>query len=346
MNPVQTIETGVAGVGWITPLGDGISSVLTRIRNGTQATLHPDPPVGATAAPASRRVPAELVASVARDPRLRRSSAISLFAVSAARNTLHDAGNPPVSGSDTGLVLAVSSGGVVYTRRFYEGVLDTGPGAGSPILFPETVYNAPASHVSAALGLDGPSYTLVGDASTGIAALHLAARMIASGEVGRCLVVGTEEADPITGIAYSRCRLRTVFGEGAAALLLDPAAPLRITVSEPVTWFRRTGAAAALTAAMAPLPSPTAAFTGTTETALGRIEADTVLAAWPRTHQFALKNFLGESLGAAAMIQAAAAAVTAREAGTPAAITSIGINLQAGAACLHPPHPVRALGAD
>ena len=65
------------------------------------------------------------------------------------------------------VIFAVASGSVVYTRRFYEQVTKQGAKAASPMLFPETVYNAPASHLAALLGIDGATYTLVGDNSVG-----------------------------------------------------------------------------------------------------------------------------------------------------------------------------------
>src|SRR3712207_7831863 len=42
---------------------------------------------------------------------------------------------------------AVSNGGVIYTKRFYHEVVESGAEAASPLLFPETVFNAPASHL-------------------------------------------------------------------------------------------------------------------------------------------------------------------------------------------------------
>ena len=41
--------------------------------------------------------------------------------------------------------------GGVYAKFFAE-IVERGEGAGSPLLFPETVYNAPASHIAARLG--------------------------------------------------------------------------------------------------------------------------------------------------------------------------------------------------
>src|SRR3712207_8481791 len=49
-------------------------------------------------------------------------------------------------------------------------------------LFPETVFNAPASHLAAILGISGASYTLVGDGAVGILALKMAEDLMRSEE--------------------------------------------------------------------------------------------------------------------------------------------------------------------
>jgi len=82
-----------------------------------------------------------------------------------------------------------------------------GASAASPLLFPETVYNAPASHLSAQLGLDGACYTLVGDSTIGLTALKFAEQLLALGDVDRCVVVACEEIDWILCEAYRDWRL-------------------------------------------------------------------------------------------------------------------------------------------
>src|SRR5207237_6993722 len=95
----------------------------------------------------------------------------------------------------TALIFAVSNGGVIYTKRFYDEIVESGAQAASPLLFPETVFNAPASHMAAILGITGASYTLVGDGAVGILALKMAEDLMAGDAFDYCLVVGAEEAD-------------------------------------------------------------------------------------------------------------------------------------------------------
>jgi 3-oxoacyl-(acyl-carrier-protein) synthase len=111
------------------------------------------------------------------------------------------------SAARTALIFAISNGGVIYTRRFYHDIVHSGAAAASPLLFPETVFNAPASHLAAILGITGASYTLVGDGAVGILALQMAEDLMTNPELDRCLVVGAEEADWLLCDAYRKWRL-------------------------------------------------------------------------------------------------------------------------------------------
>ena len=66
------------------------------------------------------------------------------------------------------------SGSVNYSRRFYDETLKD-PATASPLVFPETVFNAPASHLAALLGTTAINYTLVGDPGTFLQGIALAA---------------------------------------------------------------------------------------------------------------------------------------------------------------------------
>jgi 3-oxoacyl-[acyl-carrier-protein] synthase II len=98
-------------------------------------------------------------------------------------------------------------------------VLDD-PAMASPILFPETVFNAPASHVASYLEISGPVSTLIGEPNIIAEALRLAQTWMDLGLVEQCLVIGAEEADWLSteGVTYYDKRL--VVSEGAGALLL------------------------------------------------------------------------------------------------------------------------------
>ena len=163
----------LGGMGWVTPLGSDVGEVWHRLINGEEATATTisDDPRG-PAYPVFR-VPAEVTAKAPAHPRLRRSSAISRFAAIAGLAALEDAGLEfdAEAAERTAIIFAISNGGVIYTKRFYHDIVESGAQAASPLLFPETVFNAPASHLAAILGITGASYTLVGDAAVGILAV-------------------------------------------------------------------------------------------------------------------------------------------------------------------------------
>jgi 3-oxoacyl-(acyl-carrier-protein) synthase len=246
----------IAGLGWVTPLGATVEEVWEKLCAGAAAqptTI--DESLGEKIFRAYQ-VPPAMVAEVARHPRLRRSSAISRFAVLAGLNALRDAKIKldEASAARTALIFAISHGGVIYTRRFYQKIVESGAAAASPLLFPETVFNAPASHLAAILGITGATYTLVGDGAVGILALKMAEELMTSSDLDRCLVVGAEEADWLLCDAYRRWRLLRadppiepfarpsrgmLLSEGAGAVVLGDEGKLLLERIHPGTNFAR-----------------------------------------------------------------------------------------------------------
>jgi hypothetical protein len=163
-----------------------------------------------------------------REPRLRRASPLTVFLTEAAAQALE--GSPEADRAETGLVVALSTGALIYTRRFFDGILAQGRKMASPALFPETVFNSPGSHVAATLKLSGAASALLGDETAWIAALQTAAVWLKQERVRQVLVLGAEEFDPIALDVFRRARWlgRTYTftpAEGAAALLVRAARP-------------------------------------------------------------------------------------------------------------------------
>ena len=106
--------------------------------------------------------------------------------------------SPPRSKSAPGLrvgvIFTLTNGCVNYSNRFFGEVL-ADPALASPILFPETVFNAPSSHLSAMIGSTSPNDTLIGDGTGFLTGIDLAAEWIERGDVDGCLVVAAEEID-------------------------------------------------------------------------------------------------------------------------------------------------------
>src|SRR5260370_852751 len=253
------MSLAIAGMGWVTPLGSGVDSVWDKRLHGHEASATTVSEQFAERPYCVFRVPESVMASFAH-PRLRRASVISRFAAGAGLDALRAAGLEPGShnGERTALIFAISNGGVIYTKRFYSNIVESGAQSASPLLFPETVFNAPASHLAAILGITGATYTLVGDGAVGLAAIKMAENVMANEALDYCLVVGTEEIDWLLCDAYRRWRLLRmappiepfskqnrgmILSEGAGAIVLARGVFVTIERAHPGGHFRRRGEA-------------------------------------------------------------------------------------------------------
>jgi hypothetical protein len=211
----------VRGIGAVSPAGWGIEPLLAALRSEqaipAKELARPGwkRPLRVRQVPAPDPRPAFLA-----QPRLRRSSPISQYAVASALEALGDDASQFTAGAARlGIVLCVMSGCVNYSRRFYDEVLRD-PATASPLVFPETVFNAPSSHLAALLGTTAINYTLVGDPGTYLQGLALAAEWLSREKVEGCLVVGSEEMDWLTADAFRMFSRRLVLSDGAGALYL------------------------------------------------------------------------------------------------------------------------------
>ncbi len=244
----------IAGMGWVTPLGAGVPEVWDALRRGEEAVPEAIADAGGRPPYQGFRVPASALQELPAHPRLRRASAISRFAAAAGTAALRDARLQlgEIDATRLALIFAISNGGVIYTKRFYHDVVTAGAGAASPLLFPETVFNAPASHLAAILGVTGPSYTLVGDGSVGLSAVNMAEDLMRDQALDYCLVVGAEETDWLLCDAYAKWRLLRsntpiepfaqsprgmILSEGAGALLLARQGDVRIKATHPGGFY-------------------------------------------------------------------------------------------------------------
>jgi len=329
----------LAGLGWVTPLGTGLEEVFARVKSGEVAEVKTvvNPETGR--ALSYMPVPLKSVEALGRNPRLRRSSAISYFAVAAGLAALADAGiaMTPEVAARTAVIFAICDGGVIYTRKFYDQIVKQGAPAASPLLFPETVYNAPASHLAALLGIDGASYTLVGDASVGLAALHCGAQLLALGGIDQCVVVGAEECDWILCEAYGAWRLGgSPLAEGAAAVVLRRAGRWKVDTHPGVTFFRRSAAGAALEQAARAVGAGAETdwvAACANRTFIDAIENAVLARVCPQAPVLRIKHALGEAPGAGALCQVVAAALSGS---ASALVPVVGLNQQATAARITP----------
>jgi hypothetical protein len=212
----------VQGLGAVSPAGWGVDALVDACQQRTSLPLKEltcpgySQPLKACGVPPASPKPAFMS-----QPRLRRTSAIAQYAVAAALEALGDEAARFRNGTDRlGIVYCSMSGCVNFSRRFYDETLKD-PMTASPVIFPETVFNSPASHLGALLGSQSVNYTLIGDPGTFVQGLALAADWLESERVEGCLVVGAEELDWLIAEAFDLFNPGGKISEGAGALYLS-----------------------------------------------------------------------------------------------------------------------------
>jgi len=331
----------VCGEGAVSPAGWGMAAFREALRQGkplpTQELAQPGWPKPLRV----RRVPpVPRGQTFVSHARLRRASPIAHHAVAAALEALGpDAAAVSANSLRLGIVLCVMSGCVNYSRRFYDETLKD-PATASPLIFPETVFNAPASHLASVIGSSGINYTIVGDPSTVLQGLALAADWLTSERVDGCLVIGAEEMDWMTAEAVNLFDGQAQVSEGAGALYLRreprPGTAIQLRAVSNCHLFSKhqTRAQAAKLARADLNPSGSSHLLCDGLQGAPRMDRDEA-AAWQdwTGGQLSIKSVLGEGLLAAAAWQCLAAVEALRQDKFSAATVSVvGCNQQAIAA--------------
>jgi hypothetical protein len=246
-------------------------------------------------------------------PRLRRSSPITHYAASSALEAMASLPASANGPRRLGIVMCLQSGCVSYSHRFFQETLND-PATSSPLLFPETVFAAPASHIAGLLTNVPLVYTLIGDPACFLQGTALGIQWLEENRVDACLVIGAEEncwllADALWHFEHSAVLSS---GAGAVCLSLDPALSLGVElglITDAHTYAARKSRALAARAMREQLPPNSPAellCDGVGDSP--RADAPE-LAAWrdwsgPRVSP---KRILGEGLMAAAAWQCVAA---------------------------------------
>lgn len=250
----------VNGLGAVSPAGWGLKSLRTALE---KKELLPIQSLARTGWEKSLRVhqvpPPSTRPEFLSHPRLRRASAISHYSIAAGLEALGDDAVQVRSGSfKLGIVMSVIGGCVSYSRRFFEETL-ANPATASPVLFPETVLNAPASHLAAYLGSATVNYTLVGDNGAFLQGLAVAAEWLMNGRVDGCVVIGAEETDWVMADAMRVFERKSIHGDGAGALFLttrerDPRVAEIVNITDSFSFTRNMDRRVAAQSMRAQLP--------------------------------------------------------------------------------------------
>jgi hypothetical protein len=297
----------IHGQGAVSPAGWGLPALQAGLAKGrplpVQEMARPgwEKPLPVRLVPQPSPRPAFLA-----HPRLRRASPIAQYSVGAALEALGEDVTLVSSGAvRIGIVECTMTGGISYSRRFYQEVIQD-PATASPMVFSETVFNAPASHLAAYLGTPAINYTLVGDAASFLQGLALAAQWLDDGRADACLVIGAEESDWTAADALGLFQPADVHSSGAGAVYLKTQVPANSPVElmavtdsfSPVRHLGREEAARRMRAQL-PLPGPNELLCSNEHRHIG----------WPGWPGSFLnpQNFLGNAFAASAAWQCAVA---------------------------------------
>jgi len=306
----------ISGTGAVSPAGWGVAALMEMLRDGVKAecsTVERETSDGRAITSRVARVPALTDKGLLpKSPRLRRTSPIGKFAAAAAFEALGPVRLAAAQAGETrvAVICSLMNGCVNYSNRFFGEVLKD-PAFASPILFPETVYNAPSSHLSAILGSMAPNDTLVGDAAEIFTALELATEWLLRGDCDLCVVVAPEEADWLSAEAMGLRSREITPSEGAGAVVLerDGDGPVLLVIPDPVTYSEVPNRVEALKKLRAEFSEDDGAtLLADGRMGIERIDAveNEVFADW-KGPRISTKTLLGEALGASASLQLVAA---------------------------------------
>ena len=210
----------IAGLGAVSPAGWGVAA----LRNALEKS-EPLPPQPLQRPGWKKPLVARLVPNppsrpeFLNHPRLRRASLITQHVVATALEATAALRANRDHKFRLGLVVCLQAGCVNYSCRFYEETLKD-PATASPLLFPETVYAAPASHVAAVLQNVSLASSLVGDPAAFLQGVFLGAQWLEEKRVDACLVIGAEETNWILADALWHLDRSSILAAGAGALCL------------------------------------------------------------------------------------------------------------------------------
>jgi hypothetical protein len=179
-------------------------------------------------------------ASVVPGLKTRRLDRLSAWALVASSLAIQDAGIDlsQVDRSRVAVVFATCFGCVELTEAFFQSAAAHGWSGTDPSTFPETLANAPASHVALFHDLRGPNITVGSKSFAGESALIQAASLLRHGQADLAIVLAGdtltravyewyEAADLLSPACYNSEPVPQSGGfipsEGVAALVLEPA---------------------------------------------------------------------------------------------------------------------------
>ena len=238
---MKTTLPVLTGIGSVTPYGP-LAGLIPAEPSKPSNPLEPSA-ITAWTTPELRRAflvepfrPASIVPGL----KTRRLDRLSAWALVAASLALRDAGSDltQMDRSRIAVVFATGFGCVELTEAFYQSAATYGWAGTDPITFPETLSNAPASHVALFHDLRGPNVTVSSKSFAAESALLQAASLMRHGQADIAIVLAGdtltqavyewyETADLLSPACFSNEPAPSASGfipsEGVVAMVLEPA---------------------------------------------------------------------------------------------------------------------------
>ena len=194
------VPINITGIGMLNALGIGRSAFWSQLLEATPGIA---PIKSFDTIEYAGNLGAEIQNFNAKDfmaPRFyRRLSRLSRLAVAASIEAIEDSGLD-ISDENRyriGVVFGTAFGSTQQTDAFFVSLLDHGPRAAEPILFPDTVPNAPASHVAMYHRLQGPNCTFCQNHLSGECALAYGLSLLEQDQLDVVVVGGVDELSSI-----------------------------------------------------------------------------------------------------------------------------------------------------
>ncbi len=239
----------ITGIGVVSPIGIGKEEFLSSLKNG-KSGIEEIKEFNTDFAPSKKGGvtrsfhPKDFIPA----SKIRRLDRASQFAIAASKLALADARFTVTdeNSSRVGVVLGSGFCGLSASAEFHRGqVLESFLDL-NPMLFPNTVPNAPSSYVSIELGIKGVNSTLVQSFCTAEAAVSFACDQLRKGKADLILTGGVDELSELLFRGFSDLRLLAtdeghgekscpydkmrnglVLGEGAGLLVIENEAHAR-----------------------------------------------------------------------------------------------------------------------
>lgn len=230
-NPITDIV--ITGSSTLSAAGIGVAALQELVRTGGSAlTAIPGDVLGADGY-CWGKVAGFKASDFMSPMKARKMDRCSQFSVAAAGLALKEAGIDLKTIAPERVGIALGSGfcGVSTSAEFLTGYFTNGVEGLIPMIFPNTVANAPASNASIEHGFKGPNATLVQRFCSAESALLLACRFIEEGRADVMLTGGADELIPILIKGFAAMgqlkRDSAPFGEGCGIIVLESAAHAR-----------------------------------------------------------------------------------------------------------------------